>query len=546
VKDVVFSILRQARDFWVSLSVGRRIALVTTVLGVAVAVLTISFFATQQTYTYLFTELSPEDASAISAKLKELKVPFRVEAGGSAIGVPEERVHELRLELAGQGLPRGGGVGFEIFDKSHLGATEFEQRINLRRALEGELSRTIGNIAAVQGARVHLVMPEHSVFAMSKQEATASVVLKLRPGRPFGKGEVAGVVHLVSSAVPGLAADRVSIVNADGTVLHRPRQGGSAGAASASHDGEDREREVASGLEEQARALLERVVGPGHADVRIGLALDSASHERTEEHYEPAKTALRSEQKTEERSNTQPETVAGVPGAASNLPDGTATPAGGTTATGNGFRTSWTRNWEVDRVTERTTTPAGRVNRLTVAVLVDGAYKTTNGSREFVAREKAELDRLAELVKGAVGFNLERGDMLEISCAPFALPDTQDLGPAPFGLFGLGKKGVYIGGGALAAFVLSVVLLFSRRGKKKKVSVLAERARLPSAQAAAEAALAAGQLAPALPAMPRAEPEVVRSRALEIAAKDPATAAVILRTWLNAPSSVNTGARPAS
>jgi flagellar M-ring protein FliF len=542
VKDVLLSVAGQARDFWASLSAARRLALVVVVVGVAVGVLGISFLATQQTYTYLFTELTPEDASAIAGKLKELKVPHRIEAGGRAIGVPEERVHELRLELAGQGLPRGGGVGFEIFDRSHLGATEFEQRINLRRALEGELSRTIGNIAAVQGARVHLVMPEHSVFAMNKQEASASVVLKLRPGRPFGKGEVAGVLHLVASAVPGLSADRVSIVSSDGTMLHRPRAAGGAGAMV--RDGEDREREVASSLEEQARALLERVVGSGHADVRIGLALDGASHERTEEHYEPAKTALRSEQKTEERSAPQAETVAGVPGAASNLPDGTATPVAGPVTGGNGSRTSWTRNWEVDRVTERTTTPAGRVNRLTVAVLVDGAYKTTPGGREFVAREKAELDRLAELVKGAVGFNTERGDMLEIACAPFAMPDAQDLGPSPTGLFGMGNRSLYILGGAAAAFLLALVALLSRRKKPARAGG-AQRLG-PGAKAASDLALPQGQLSPALAAAPRAEPAVVRSRALEIASKDPATAAVILRTWLNAPSSVNAGARSGS
>jgi flagellar M-ring protein FliF len=377
---------------------------------------------------------------------------------------------------------------------------------------------------------------------MSKQEASASVVLKLRPGRPFGKGEVAGVVHLVASAVPGLSADRVSIVSADGTMLHRPRDG-SAGASALARDGEDREREVASSLEEQARAMLERVVGPGHADVRIGLSLDGASHERTEEHYEPAKTALRSEQKTEERSTPQTETVAGVPGALSNLPDGTATPVAGPSTSGAGFRTSWTRNWEVDRVTERTTTPAGRVNRLTVAVLVDGAYKTNAGAREFVARDKAELDRLAELVKGAVGFSTDRGDMIEIACAPFATPDAQDIGPIAAGLFGLGKKANYIVyGGALAAFLAALLVTVSRRGRKPARGAAA---RLPAGKGS-DLALPPGQLAPALPAVPRAEPEVVRSRALEIAAKDPATAAVILRTWLNAPSSVNTGVRSGS
>jgi flagellar M-ring protein FliF len=539
LKDVLLSLLRQGRDFWGTLTLVRRVSLIVVTLGVVIGVLVISSVASQQTYTYLFTELTPEDAGAIAAKLKELKVPYRVGAGGGAIEVPEERVHELRLELAGQGLPRGGGVGFEIFDKSHLGATEFEQRINLRRALEGELSRTIGNIAAVHAARVHLVMPEHSVFAMSKQEATASVVLKLRHGRPFGKAEVAGVVHLVASAVPGLSADRVSIVSTDGTMLHRPRQG-AAGAGPLAHDGEDREREVASTLEEQARALLERVVGPGHADVRIGLSLDGASHERTEEHYEPAKTALRSEQKTEERSAPQAESVAGVPGAASNLPDGTAVAVAGPATSGNGFRTSWTRNWEVDRVTERTTTPAGRVNRLTVAVLVDGAYKASAGGREFLARDKAELDRLAELVKGAVGFSTERGDTLEIACAPFAAPDAQDFTPADTGLFGMTKKSNYIIAGAGAAFLLALLVTLSRRKKPVRGAP-----RLLGGKAS-DLALQAGQLTPALSAAPRAEPEVVRSRALEIAAKDPATAAVILRAWLNAPSSAVAAGRTGS
>src|SRR5262249_55497385 len=161
------------------------------------------------------------------------------------------------------------------------------------------------------------------------------------------------------------------------------------------------------GLEEQAKALLERVVGPGHADVRIGLTLDAAQHDRTEEHYEPSKTALRSEQKTDEHSSPEGPTVAGVPGAPSNLPDGTAQPLPGPNAAGGSARTSWTRNWEVDRVTEHITTPAGRVNRLSVAILVDGTYNTgEKGKKIFVPRERTELDRLAELVKGAVGYTV--------------------------------------------------------------------------------------------------------------------------------------------
>src|SRR5438445_5258836 len=214
--------LKQIKAMWDSLSTPKRLALLLGTVGVLVGVLVVSVVSTRENFTYLFTDLSADDAAAIAAKLKETKIPYRVEAGGTAVLVPEEKVHELRLDMAGQGLPRGGGVGFEIFDKSHLGATEFEQRIALRRALEGELSRTISTVGAVQTARVHLVLPERSIFAINKESASASVVLRLRSGRTFGKSEVASVVHLVSAAVPGLSEDHVSIVSADGLTLHRP------------------------------------------------------------------------------------------------------------------------------------------------------------------------------------------------------------------------------------------------------------------------------------------------------------------------------------
>jgi flagellar M-ring protein FliF len=529
VKEKAFALLDQMRALWAALSTPKRISLIVVTLAVVVGVLTYSVLSTRQTYAYLFTELSPEDAAAIAGKLKELKVPYRVEAGGTAIEVVDERVHELRLELAGQGLPRGGGVGFEIFDKSHLGATEFEQRINLRRALEGELARTIGTIGSVQNARVHLVMPEHSVFAIAKQEATASVVLRLRPGRPFGKGEVGSVVHLVASAVPGLSADRVSVVSADGVMLHRPRSESQASGVAAGDSEVDHEREVAQGLEEQARTLLERVVGPGHADVRIGLTIDSASRERMEEHYEPSKTALRSEQKSEEKATPEAATVAGVPGAASNLPDGTAEPLGGGAAANGAFRTSWTRNWEVDRVTEKTNTPAGRVSRLTVAALVDGAYRTNaQGGRDFVPRDKVELERLAVLVKQAVGFNAERGDVVEIDCAPFA--GGEGLEAPKVENEKVRRLYWYGAGGAVALLLLAVVILTWRGSKKKKILALKLNPVM------VPAALEGASTAPELPAGPQVEPGALRARALEIAMKDPATAAIILRGWLNAPS----------
>ncbi len=527
MNERLIAILKQAMALWAKMSTAKRVALAIVVASTIVAGILVSTLSGRENWAYLFTDMSAEDAAAIAGKLKELKIPFKVEAGGTAVQVPEEKVHELRLELAGAGLPRGGGVGFELFDKSRLGATEFEQRINLRRALEGELSRTIGTIGAVQAARVHLVLPEQSVFAISKQTASASVVLRLRAGRSFSKGEVASVVHLVSAAVPGLAEDRVSIVSADGMTLHRPRADASHGADSEAQ--EEREREVAGSLEEKARAIVERVVGPGKSDVRISASLDTSSREKTEEHYEPTKTALRSEQKTEEKSGTEGATVAGVPGAQSNRADSPA-PAPEVPAAGSAWRTSWTRNWEVDRVTQKTTLPPGTLAHLSIAMLVDGTYD--NG--KYLPRSKEEMDRLASLVKGSVGFDAARGDVLQIESAQFATADAGAVVPV---VDPRAKKPFYMwaAAGAAGVVALAILVLFWRRGSKNKKGALEIEAARALAAGETPAQLEGDVAARALTAG-KAANELTREKALEVALADPATAAVILKEWLNAPS----------
>jgi flagellar M-ring protein FliF len=240
VADAV-SILDQVKKFWTALSRVKRIALVSVTLTVLLGVAAVALIGSRVQYAPLYTGLSTEDSAAIAARLKELKVQHRVTSGG--IEVPEEQVPELRLELASSGLPRGGGVGFEIFDSARFGATEFEQQVNLRRALEGELSRSINTIEGVMSARVHLVLPERRLFAARSEGASASVVVKLHPGQQFGRREVAGVVHLVSSAVPGLTKDRVSVVNTDGVTLHRPTSGedGASGGLDENHNHAARE-----------------------------------------------------------------------------------------------------------------------------------------------------------------------------------------------------------------------------------------------------------------------------------------------------------------
>jgi flagellar M-ring protein FliF len=539
----VRAFLKQLAEFWGTLSLVKRVSLIVAMAAVLIGVLSAAAMSGHIEYSYLFTDLSTEDAAAISEKLKAMKVPYRIEAGGTALEVPEERVHQLRLELASAGLPRGGGVGFEIFDRSNLGETEFEQHINLRRALEGELSRTISTIDGVQSARVHLVLPENRLFAARKEQSSASVVLKLRPSKEFGRREVAGIVHLVAAAVPGLSHDRVSVVNTEGVTLHRPitDEGGSSGG-----DGEDEQaRDMASAMENHVRSLLERMVGPGNTDVRVHLDLTKSSRERTEEHYEPTKTALRSEHKTEESTGAEGATVAGVPGAQTNLPH--TDPAAATEESGpagsNVFRKTQTRNWEVDRVTEKTVMPAGGTDRLSVAVLVDGSYVTKNGKSVFVPRTVEQLAQLDALVKNAVGFDEKRGDSVRVEGTQFARLDDVEPAPEPKGLVAFAKKSPAIAGGiafGVAALIGTALLLSAKRRK------VAAKARVEAAALAAHVSPLAGAIGPGdLPvgALPEGEREPVltsaelRAEALQIASRDPATAAIILKKWLNAPAS---------
>ncbi len=559
MKERAKAAFEQAKKFWGTLNALKKAAFVGTLLVVIAGVAGLSALSAHETYAVLYTDLSPEDAGLVTAKLKEMKIPFRVE-GESTISVPEERVRELRVDLAGQGLPRGGGVGFEVFDKQHLGATELEQRVLVRRALEGELARTISSIQSVQSARVHLVMPERSLFvSQSREAATASVVVRLRPGRTMPPRDVASVVHLVASGVPGLSESRVSVVSADGSTLHRPNGDGEAAANDARSE---REHEMQSTLEARARELLERTVGRGHADVRVAVELDQSSHERTEEHYEPQKSVLRSEQRMEERNGPAPaspagaasvafvptaqaaaaspapssstapaptaKVAAGIPGAQTNLPGG-ASPEGIGGAIGPGpYKQSYTHNFEVDRVTEKTVQVSGKVVRISVAVLVDGVKK----DGVVVPREKEEMDKLSELVKSAVGFSAARGDALHIESSAFATQETEEPALAVVAPLSprMLKARTYapIAGVVVALAVMGLVV---RRSRKKKLAKAAEivAPEPPIFQ------LEHSTMTPAK-ALPPGDVDALRKEALDIATKDPATAANVLRAWLHAQS----------
>lgn len=498
----------------------------------------------QPTYTVLFSNLERDDAASVVAKLKEMKVPYRVEGEGAVIEVPEDKARELRLELAGAGLPRGGNVGFESFDKMRLGATEFEQRVLYRRSLEGELSRTIGSVAAVQSARVHLVLPEKSVFVSKNEPSSASIVLKLRGGRALGPGEVAGIVHLASTSVSGLTPDHVSVVTTEGTVLHKPRRAGDDGN-SGDDDRASQARSLEATLEERARAMVEKVVGPGRADVRITADIDQARVERVEDHYDPKQTALRSEERSVERNGTEIP-VAGVPGAESNLPGGQGKPAasaaanaadgGAPSATDTAqaaagtTRESHTRNFEVDRVTEKRVIQGGVLRRLTVAVVLDGA-PTAAGQP---ARSKEEVEKIASLVKSAVGFDERRGDAVTVEAVPFLSTEAPAAAPAPVPFYLQPKKAGPVAGGALALLVVVGILAMRSRKKRaamQEVLALAAATEKANAEAVTVEILTAAKdedgKAPA-------SLDELRRLVLERASSDPATAALVVRGWLGA------------
>jgi flagellar M-ring protein FliF len=542
VSTVATALLR-VKAWFHGLSRPARVMLVSTTAMGVLALAFVLFERANEPYVALFSQLDREDASSIVAKLKELKIPYRVGADGTTVEAPESRVRELRLELAGAGLPRGGGVGFESFDKMRLGATDFEQRVLYRRALEGELARTIGTIGAVESSRVHLVLPEKSVFISRNEPASASIVLRLRPARALGPSEVGGIVHLVASAVPGLEADRVTIVTTDGTMVHRPRKSGSPGESDGTGEDDDMRaaaRSYESALEDRVKTLLEKVVGPGHADVRVTADVDPGRTERTEEHYDPSRWVLRSEEQMIERASGQlDDTVAGVPGAESNLPTGSAKGSTGSPAApkpaasgsaapassgapialaAGSTRESHTRNYEIDRVTEKRFVAVGALRRLTVAVVLDG----TKGDNA-PSHSREDLDKLAALVKTAAGASDLRGDVVTVERMPFVAADSEASSgalPAPSRLE-IARRWAPIALGAVGAiFVLALAGAALRRGG----------AYLPSLAAQIGGAVTPAPLATTL--SPLLDSGDLRAKAHARAVSDPATAALVLRFWL--------------
>jgi len=427
----------------------------------------------QGDYTVLFANLSQDDAGAIVSRLKAKKVPYQLEAGATTISVPKSEVYELRLQLAGEGIPRGGGIGFELFDRQNLGVTDFVQRLNYQRALQGELARTIAGVPEVAEARVHIVTPKESLFLEDQKKASASVAVKLRPGRSLSPAQVDGIVHLVASAVPGLHSSQVTVVDLNGRMLSKPQDAQSASGLTTGQL--TVQRQVEEGLEQKVQSLLEQMLGPRKSFVRVSVDLDFQRIDVREETFAPNRELVRSEQKTTERT-TKGTDAGGNPESRLDLGRGTITapppgkgpppltppatpkPSG---ESGGSERLTELKNYEINRVLRQLVDQPGKIKRLSLAVVVDGVYKGKGNT--FTPRNAEEIRQFANLAKKAVGFNTDRGDQLEISCAPLAAQTVE--GSVALGAGGGWQDSLWssLKIGLVLLVVLVALMLFMKR-----------------------------------------------------------------------------------
>ena len=392
-------------------------------------------------YRVLFSNLSERDGGAVIAALQQMNVPYRTEGGG-AILVPADQVYDLRFRLAGQGLPRGGAVGFELMDTAKLGMTQFQEQVAYQRALEGELARTIQSLGPVDSARVHLAIPKPSVFVRDQQKPSASVMVSLYAGRNLEPAQVNAIVHLVSSSVPSLSPAGVTVVDQAGNLLTGRSETPGAQGLNASQL--DYLRQVEDYYARRIEAIVAPIVGTGNVRAEVRADLDFSQSEFTSETFKPNPTAdaqaIRSQQ-TVEDSSTGGGAAAGVPGAFSNQPPGPASApltapaganAGPTGDQGGGAITSSRRestvNYELDKTIRHVKEPLGRVKRLSVAVVVN--YRSVageGGQAEAKPLSPQELTQVNSLVREAMGYSQERGDTVNVVNAAFSETKPQEL-----------------------------------------------------------------------------------------------------------------------
>ncbi|MGD9503711.1 MAG: flagellar basal-body MS-ring/collar protein FliF [Syntrophobacteraceae bacterium] len=508
-------------------------------------------YSTNRTeYSPLFSELPQQEMATVVDALKAKKIPYKLNDGGG-ISVPKEQLLDVRLALAKDGLPKGPGAGFELFDQEKLGSSKFVQKINYQRALQGELARTIDAMDEVAESRVHLVMPEESVFIEDQKPASASVVLKLRPGGKIDNAQAQGIVHLIASAVQGLKEENITIMSTDGKVIYQ-KNGAEAPMQQMTNLQMETKKRMEEDLNRKVQSMMEQVLGSGKVITRVTADLDFTQTQIAEDTYDPDSAVVRSQQRSVESSEGKDGTAKGNPDvpinvesklleSSPNAASGGSKDAGSTAQQNKFNRQRETVNYEINHVNRQIVRTPGSIKRLSVAVVVDGSYEMKpdkDGKMKpvFVGRTPEELKSFDEMVKKAVGYDEARGDQISISNSPFAT-DLNDMDMVSnenkwLKMLKDNQKMLF------NTVLMILIFVFVIRPFMKKFQQIGEKPKeLPAAESAAAPALPEGAAAAKPEDVPLLEEESpedlpLRKQVALLIEKNPDRATEIIRAWL--------------
>ena len=468
--------MEQLKKLVEALTLKQRIMIVVMAIGAVALVSGLVHWKHENDFKPMFTGMAPEDASNIVTKLKESSTEYRLADNGTTVLVPAAKLDEMRLEMAGAGLPKTGRIGFELFDKSNLGITDFTEHVNYRRALEGELERSIRSLSEVQDARVHVTFPRDSVFLESREPAKASVLVHLRLGAHLSPSNVVAVTNLVASAVEGLTPDAVSVLDMTGNLLSRPHKQGIDGGEPSEGALEYRQQ-VEKDLLAKMNATLEPLLGEGKFRAGVSVDCDFTSGEQSDEIFDPSRSVMLTSQKTEDVAGGAASQTSGVPGTASNLPRPSSRP--GSSGSSVARRTE-NVTYQTTRMVRHTKLPQGAIKRVSASLLLDQDVRWQGKQKTLVPPTPEKLKAIHDLVAGAIGLSTDRGDQLVIESLPFEqtliseppLPSTP-MPVAPknwIDTFAVDRR-FLIGAGIAVLLLIMVPVLLFRKGKTREATV---------------------------------------------------------------------------
>jgi flagellar M-ring protein FliF len=527
--------LEQLKNLGASLTLSQKIMAAVVAGAVLLGFGIFYVMANQVTYKPLYTDLRPEDASEIVNWLKKENIKYELAAGGSTIRVPEDRLYDIRLSLAGAGLPKQNGVGFEVFDQTNMGVTDFVQNVQYQRAVQGELERTISRFPQIKSVRVHLAQPKDSLFVSERKDPTASVVLQLNKGEELSPAQVKGIVHLVSSAIPKLKKENVAVVDTSGNILYDPAEmekgkgDDPAGLTNAQLVYQKRLEEY---YKNKIQTMLEDALGPNKAVARVSTDVDFDSVQINEDKFDPDAVAVRSEQKMSETDVQQDS--GGVPGVKGGLADKLQGNANQQNPSVLKQKKQDTTNYEITRTQRQINTALGKLKRISVGVMVDGVYQQKDKETVYVPRTPEEVASLEKIVKAAIGYSMERGDEVRVVNVPF---HAQAAAPSTVAqMADMGTKALK----PIANLILAVLFIFfvirpllNRYVlKPQEKEMLQQRMALEEEEMleGAAGAIAGKKEAIALEVGPNATEEL-----REMASQYPDRAAALIKIWLREP-----------